>query len=42
MEANPAYQISSFHSGRADVSKQKPAGNVDYYEDTINDQNISY
>ena len=42
MEDNPAYQILSSHSGRTDVSKQKPAGNVDYYEDTINDQNISY
>ena len=40
MESNPAYQELSSHSGRADVSKQKPAGNVNYYEDIINDQNI--
>ena len=39
MESNPAYQELSSHSGRADVSKQKPAGHVNYYED-INDQNI--
>ena len=35
-----AYQELSSHSGRADVSKQKPAGSVDYYEDIINDQNV--
>ena len=40
MGANPAYQELSSRSGRADVSKQKPAGNVNYYEDIINDQNI--
>ena len=40
MESNPAYQELSSHSGRTDVSKQKPAGNVKYYEDIINDQNI--
>ena len=41
MESNPAYQELSSHSGRADVSKQKPAGNVSYYEDIVNDQNIT-
>ena len=40
MESNPAYQGLSSHSGRADVSKQNPAGNVSYYEDIINDQII--
>ena len=40
MESNPAYQELSSHSGRDDVSKQQPAGNVNYYEDIINDQNI--
>ena len=40
MQSNPAYQELSSHSGRADVSKQQPAGNVNYYEDIINDQNI--
>ena len=40
MESNPAYQELSSHSSRADVSKQKPAGNVSYYEDIVNDQNI--
>jgi len=32
--------LSSF-SGRATVSNQKPAGDVNYYEDIINDQNIT-
>ena len=41
MEPNPSYQELSCHSGRADVSKQKPARNVNYYEDIINDQNIA-
>ena len=41
MESNPSYQELSSHSGRADVSKQKPAGNVNYYEDIINDQNVA-
>ena len=41
MEPNPSHQESSSHSGRADVRKQKPAGNVNYYEDIINDQNIA-
>ena len=41
MEPNPAYQELSSHSGRADVSKQKPVGNVNYYEDIINDQNVA-
>ena len=41
MEPNPAYQELSSYSGRADVSKQKSAGNVNYYEDIINDQNIA-
>ena len=36
-----AYQGSSSHSGRASISKQKPAGDVNYYEDIINDQNIT-
>ena len=36
---DPAYQELSSHSGRANVSK--PAGNVNYYEDIINDQNIT-
>ena len=40
MEYNPAYQGLSSHYGRANVSKQKPAGNVNYCEDIINDQNI--
>ena len=40
MEPNPAYQELSSHSGRADVNVQKPAGNVNLYEDIINDQNI--
>ena len=40
MESNPAYQELSSHSVRADVSKQKPAGSVNYYKDIINDQNI--
>ena len=40
MESNPAYQKLSSRSGTADVSKQKPAGSVNYYEDIINDQNI--
>ena len=40
MESNPAYQELSSHSGTVDVSKQKPAGSVNYYEDIINDQNI--
>ena len=52
METNPAYQempsdqgpdpayqdLSSSRSGRANVSK--PAGDVNYYEDIIKDQNI--
>ena len=41
MESNPSYQELSSHSGRVDVSKQKPAGNVNYYEDIINDQNVA-
>ena len=41
MEPNPSYQELSSHSGRADVSKQKPAGNINYHEDIINDQNIA-
>ena len=41
MEPNPAYQELSSHSGRANVSKQKPAGDVKYYEDIINDQNVN-
>ena len=41
MEPNPSYQQSSSHSGRADVSKQKLAGNVNYYEDIIIDQNVA-
>ena len=40
MESNPAYKELSSQSGRADVSKQKPAGSVSYYEDIINDQNV--
>ena len=28
----------SSHSGRASISKQKPVGDVNYYEDIINDQ----
>ena len=38
---DPAYQDISSFSGRASVSKQKPAGDVNYYEDIINDQNIT-
>ena len=41
MESNLSYQELSSHSGRADDSKQKPAGNVNYYEDIINDQNVA-
>ena len=51
METNPAYQelpsekgayqeLSSY-TGRASVSKQKPVGDVNHYEDIINDQNIT-
>ena len=36
---DPAYQEISLHSGRANVSK--PAGDVNYYEDIINDQNVT-
>ena len=36
--SDPAYQELSSHSGRANVSK--PAGDVNYYEDIISDQNI--
>ena len=36
---DPAYQELSLHSGRANVSE--PAENVNYYEDIINDQNIT-
>ena len=36
---DPAYQELSSHSGRANVSKQ--AGDVNYYEDIISDQNIT-
>ena len=35
---DPAYQEISSHSGRANVNK--PAGDVNYYEDIISDQNI--
>ena len=35
---DPACQELSSHSGRANVSK--PAGDVNYYEDIINKQNI--
>ena len=38
---DPAYQELSSYSGRASVSKQKPAGDVNYYEDIINDQNVT-
>ena len=42
MESNPSYQELSPHSGRAaNVSKQQPAGTVPYYEDIINDQNVT-
>ena len=41
IESSPAYQGLSSHGSRADVSKQRPAGNVSYYEDIINDQNIT-
>ena len=34
-----AYQELSSHSGRANVSK--PAGDVNYYEEINNDQNIT-
>ena len=36
---DPAYQELSSHSGRANASK--PAGDVNYYEEIINDQNIN-
>ena len=35
---DPAYQDLSSHSGRANVSK--PVGDVNYYEDIIDDQNV--
>ena len=35
---DPAYQDLPYHSARANVSK--PAGDVNYYEDIIDDQNI--
>ena len=38
---DPAYQDFSSYSGRASASKQKPAGDVNYYEDIINEQNIT-
>ena len=38
---DPAYQELSSYSGRASVSKQKSAGDVNYYEDIINDQNVT-
>ena len=38
---DPAYQDMSSYSRRASASKQKPAGDVNYYEDIINDQNIT-
>ena len=37
---DPAYQELSSYTGRASVSKQKPAGDVNYYEDII-DQTIT-
>ena len=40
-EPDPAYQDLSSYTGRASISKQKPAGDVNYYEDIINDQNIT-
>ena len=40
-EPDPAYQDMSSYSGRANVGKQKPAGDVNYYEDIINEQNIT-
>ena len=39
--SDPAYQDLSSYSGRASVGKQKPAGDVNYYEDIINEQNIT-
>ena len=33
---DPAYQDLSSYCGRASVSKQKPAGDVNYYEEIIN------
>ena len=38
---DPAYQELSSYTGRASVSKQKPAGDVNYYEDIIMDQNVT-
>ena len=38
VKMEPSYQELSFYSN---VSKQKPAGNVNYYEDIINDQNVA-
>ena len=38
---DPAYQDLSSYSGRASISKQKLAGDVNYCEDIINDQNIT-
>ena len=40
MQSNPAYQELSYHTGGVNVTKQKPVGNVSYYDDIINDQNI--
>ena len=36
-----AYQELSSYTRRASASKQKPAGNVNYYEEIINEQNIT-
>ena len=38
---DPEYQELSFYTGGANVSKQKPARNVNYYEDISNDQNVT-
>jgi len=40
MQSNLAYQELSSHTGRINVTKQKPVGNFSYYDDINNDQNI--
>jgi len=37
----PTYQDLSSYSGKASVSKQKPAGDVNCYEDIVNEQIIT-
>ena len=39
MQSNPAYGELSSHSGRTNVSKQTPTGDVNY-EDVVDNQNV--